>query len=315
LFLNTNDIVRKRLLFVYVGIVVSMLLWSLSFIWYKQAYEVGFKPIGLIFARLFFSAALLWFFLIIVRQNKLPNRKIIGQIAIAAFFEPFLYFVGECYGLTMVTSTTAAVIVATVPLFAPLAALFLLRERISFFNWLGIFLSVFGIVMVMMGNGLHFSASTVGILLMFLAVLSAVGYSVAIKKVAGSCPPVMIVALQNTFGTLYFLPLFFFIDGGSLSLSDFSFSTMLPLINLAVFASSLAFILYVKGLDKIGVAKANVLVNLIPAFTAIFSFFILGEKLGLAKIIGVMVVIAGVFVSQLKTKAEGQQPEEIQGLY
>lgn len=305
---------KKKLFFVYAGIVLSMLLWSLSFIWYKQAYEVGFKPIGLIFMRLLVSAVLLWIFLVFMRQNKLPDLRIIRQIAIAALFEPFLYFVGECYGLTMVTSTTAAVIVATVPLFAPLAALFILREHISFYNWVGIFLSVVGIVMVMMDNGLHFSASTVGVLLMFLAVFSAIGYAVAIKKVACSCPSVMIVAMQNTFGAIYFLPLFLFIDGGALPFAKFSFSTWIPLINLAVFASSLAFILYVKGIDKIGVAKANVLVNLIPAFTAVFSFFILDEKLGLAKIAGVIVVIAGVFVSQLKSKIV-EQLEEKQGLY
>lgn len=301
---------KKQNVLIYLGVVLSMLIWSLSFVWYKQLYEFDIQPISLIFFRLVISSVLLWLFLLLSRQLKLPNKRIMGQIAIAALFEPFFYFLGECFGIQYVTSTTAAVIISTIPLFTPLASVFFLKEKLGIYNWLGIILSVFGIVMVMTDNGLHFSASPLGVILMFLAVFAAIGYFIAIKKVTGKCSSIMVVALQNTFGILYFLPLFLFFELKKVLTLSFSIEMFLPLLYLSVFASSLAFVLYIRAIDRIGTVRANVLINLIPAFTAIFSFFLLGEKLGVIRIVGVVVVILGVFIAQVKAKSI-ESPEEV----
>jgi drug/metabolite transporter (DMT)-like permease len=44
--------------------------------------------------------------------------------------------------------------------------------------------------------------------------------------------------------------------------------------------------------------KANVFTNLIPVFTGLFSFFILGETFTPLKIIGILLVMSGVVLSQ-----------------
>jgi drug/metabolite transporter (DMT)-like permease len=175
---------------------------------------------------------------------------------------------------------------------------------------LGILISIAGVLLVMMDNGLHFNASPLGVGLMFVAVAAAIGYSIVIKKVTGKCSAIQVVAYQNMFGVLYFLPFFLIFDLNKTLQTPFQCGMIWPLINLAVFASSVAFVLYIKGIDKIGVNKANVLVNLIPAFTAIFSFFILDEKFGFIRLLGVAIVIAGVFVSQLRLPKK-QSPEEV----
>jgi drug/metabolite transporter (DMT)-like permease len=72
-----------------------------------------------------------------------------------------------------------------------------------------------------------------------------------------------------------------------------------PIIELAVFASCGAFILFAYSVRKMGITKANVFSNCIPVFTAIFSFIILDEKLTVQNIIGMAIVIAGLFMSQL----------------
>ena len=48
-----------------------------------------------------------------------------------------------------------------------------------------------------------------------------------------------------------------------------------------------------------GITKANVFSNCIPIFTALFSFFLMGEKLTAQNIIGMSIVIAGLFLSQI----------------
>jgi drug/metabolite transporter (DMT)-like permease len=47
-----------------------------------------------------------------------------------------------------------------------------------------------------------------------------------------------------------------------------------------------------------GISKANVFTNCIPVFTALFSFILFREKLTLQQIVGMIIVIAGLFLSQ-----------------
>jgi drug/metabolite transporter (DMT)-like permease len=72
-----------------------------------------------------------------------------------------------------------------------------------------------------------------------------------------------------------------------------------PIIELSFFASCGAFILFAYSVRNIGITRANVFSNCIPVFTAIFSFMILDEKLTIQNIAGMVVVIAGLFMSQM----------------
>ena len=79
---------------------------------------------------------------------------------------------------------------------------------------------------------------------------------------------------------------------------------------LAVFASVIAFVLFAAVVRKIGVAKTNVFVNLIPVFTAVLAWWLLGENLNTIKIVGITITVAGLFVSQLS----GFRIKQIKGI-
>ena len=74
---------------------------------------------------------------------------------------------------------------------------------------------------------------------------------------------------------------------------------VLSLLGLAIFASSLAYLLFTSVIKEIGISKANMFTNLIPVFTAFFSYIILSESFTLNKIIGILIVIVGVMISQI----------------
>ena len=52
-------------------------------------------------------------------------------------------------------------------------------------------------------------------------------------------------------------------------------------------------------IKKIGLINANIFANLIPAFTAVIAFYVLKESLEIQKIIGIIIVICGLFISQI----------------
>jgi drug/metabolite transporter (DMT)-like permease len=76
----------------------------------------------------------------------------------------------------------------------------------------------------------------------------------------------------------------------------------IPVLELAVFASCGAFILFAWSVSKMGITRANVFTNSIPVFTAIFAFFILNEQLSIRNMLGMAVVIAGIIMAQVNGK-------------
>ena len=283
---------------VYGGIVLAMIFWSLSFVWFKMANET-FRPITIVFTRLVMSVFIMGVYIIVKKKLiriKKPDRIL---FCLLALFEPFFYFLGESFGLTYVSATVGSVLISTIPVFAALGAWIIFRERLKFINYAGIILSFIGVlIFIVRGDGtISFSAR--GLLLLMLAVFSAVGYNLTLSRLVGSYSPVLIVTVQNSLGAVLFLPIFLISDFSHMMNTTITINSILPIIELSVFASCGAFIFFAFSVRNIGITKANVFTNFIPVFTAVFSFILLGDTLSLQNIIGMLIVICGVYMAQM----------------
>ncbi len=215
-----------------------------------------------------------------------------------AFLQPFCYFLGESFGLTFVSSTVASVIIATIPLFSPFAAYYMVREKVTLPVVLGIVFSFAGIILMLINPDLSIIASPEGVLLLFFAVFSAVVYSVVIRKIPHEYSPVTIITYQNLIGAVYFLPLFLVFDFQHFITIIPTRELIIAMLLLAVFGSTLAYVFFIIAIKGIGVIKANIFANLIPVFTGITAFFVLNERFTAIKITGMFLVMVGVFISQ-----------------
>jgi len=143
-----------------------------------------------------------------------------------------------------------------------------------------------------------------GLALMFLAVISATGYNMVLHRLVSDYDPVTIVNIQNIIGAILFLPLFLIFDLKGLIATGIVLESFGSILLLAIFASCGAFVLFAYSVGHVGISRANIFSNLIPVFTALFAFLIVGDKLTLRNGIGMMVVIAGLFLSQAAGKKE-----------
>ena len=282
---------------VYLFAVFSMLFWGLSFVWFKIVVK-WYEPITIIFLRLIISGMLMVLFLLITRSWQTIKRKHIKYFLLLSFAQPLCYFLGESFGLKLVSSTIAAVIIATIPLFSPIAAYYMVREKVTLPVIIGIIFSFAGILLMLINPDLTLNAAPKGILLLFVAVFAAVGYSVIVRKISHEYNPVTIITHQNLIGAIYFLPLFLIFDFQHFITVTPTRELVMAMLQLAVFASTLAYVFYIIAIKGLGMLKANVFTNLIPVFTGIFSFFILDEKFTAMKIAGMVLVMFGVVVSQ-----------------
>ena len=275
--------------------------WSFSFIWFKVEYE-GYNPVTVVIFRLAIAAGLITIAGAFLKRLQKPSKQDFWLFVLMAFFEPFIYFLGESYGLKYVSSTVAAVIVATIPLISPVFAWYFFREKLKWMNITGLLFSFFGVGLVVLNGEFRFDAAPLGIGLEFIAVLAAIAYSLVLKNLVSRYNTFSIIAYQNIIGVVFFLPVWLVVDFNDFMSRPFHPGAFKAIVLLAVFSSTLAFVFFTKSIRSIGVNRSNSFINLIPVFVAILSFFILKEELGTQKIIGIVVVVAGLFLAQIKRK-------------
>jgi drug/metabolite transporter (DMT)-like permease len=262
-----------------------------------------YQPLSIIFIRIVIASIILSIIAKAFGKLQKIQKGDFKWFLLMATLEPFLYFIGETYGIQITASPTlAAVMISTVPLFSPFAAYYFYKERIGLQNYIGIALSVIGVCTVIFHNGMEeVNAQIVGILLLLIAVASSLFYSIVIKKLADNYNPFTIISYQNIIGIISFLPLFLFIDYKNFITIPFSIQNVYPFFMLALFASGVAFILFVYVIKEIGVVRSNIFVTLIPVITAIFCFILGTEKISFLRTIGICLVVTGLILSQLKS--------------
>jgi len=284
---------------VYVALIIACIFWGFSFIWTKEVLKV-YKPITTILIRLIFSSFFLFSFGLIMKRISKIQAKDLKSILLLSLFQPFLYFIGENIGLTYLSSTIASVIISTIPLFSTIAASFFFKEKFTIMNLLGILVSVIGVVLVIMKDDMSIIVAPIGIMFLALAVVSAIAYSVVAKRITEHYSVYSIIAYQNLIGIVYFLPIFFIFDFSHFITVVPTKEVIYPVLELAFFASSLAFLLFTYSIKMVGITKSNTFTNLIPVFTAIFAYFVLDEVLLPINIIGILIVITGLMFSQIR---------------
>ncbi|HNY02265.1 MAG TPA: DMT family transporter [Bacteroidales bacterium] len=287
----------------YVYPLAAMLFWGLSFIWSSVLLQ-SYQPVTIIFARLVISSAFLFGVIRLSGNRQRIAREDLRLFLFSSLFNPFLYFLCENYGLKYSSPTISAVIIATIPVFSPLVGYITFREKLTMLNIAGIGISFGGVILMLFTGSLSPAASPIGILFLFGAVFSSLFYSVALRKLTERYSALMIVAVQNFFGIFLFLPFFLIFEASSAVSVPLVAKNITALLLLAILASSMAFVLFAHSVKLLGISKSNIFSNLIPVFTAIFSYLLIDESFSLRKIGGIALVIAGVYLSE-RTRKKG----------
>jgi drug/metabolite transporter (DMT)-like permease len=291
---------HSSLLTTYTLAFLAMLFWGMSFVWIKIVFKY-YDPITTIFIRLLVSSALLVLFAWLMKIPIIPKRKDFKAFLFLAFLEPFIYYIGESYGVDIVSPSVAAIMIATIPIITPIFAYFKLKERLSLMNFIGIIVSFMGILLMILKKDLSLEYSLEGILLLLLAVFSGAYYTIQLKPLSNSYSPITIIINMNIIGAIYFLPFFLYYEYSSFIKVVPNAELITALAELIIFSSIMALVFFVKVVERIGPSKTAAFTNFIPVVTVIAAWFLLpDEVITIKMLIGIFVVTVGVFVAQIK---------------
>lgn len=280
----------------YLRAIGAMFCWAITFVWYKIAYET-YRPYEVVFFRLFLATIVLFAVMLLSRKwEKIEGKDLLRMMGVA-FFEPFLYFIGEANAMLYVSSSFASIIIATIPIFAALGAWVFLKEKLSVYVILGVIVSSLGVVVMSFGSG-ELRATLIGIMYLALAIFGAVGYGLMLRPLTLKYSTLTIVAFQTLFGAIYFLPIFLVVDGRHFLGINHTLRGISTVVAMSLFATIGAFVLFTDVIRVLGVARSNIFSNLIPVFTLILAYLILGQQIGLRTVLGLSLTLLGLLFSQ-----------------
>jgi len=263
-------------------------IWGSSFI-FMRATAADFGPVVLITLRIGIAAFCLLGFLLVKQrlQEFLQNWKSLFIIGLFNSALPFLFL---AYASLSLNAGVMSIINALTPVFTALIAHFWLKDKMTKLQLLGMFIAMLGIIFLVWDK---MSWNAVSWLPIAAAVMTTVTYGIAAnstKKYLQHVSP-----MTASVGTLFFATLFM------LLLSVFflpDFSTIPTLswvyaITLGVLCTALAYLLFFRLIQHIGPAKAVSVTFIIPIFSFLWAYLLLGEVVTVRMWIATVIILFG----------------------
>ena len=246
-------------------------------------------PMSLAFFRYLFAFITLFTFFIIFEKDKKLNKQDYKHLVLSSGIGIFIYFIGEYNALNYISASTASIIVSLLPVFMLVTNFFVFKDKITLFKVGVIVLTLIGVVMVVEADfRVMFNESLIGYSLMVMGVSAWVIYSLSTVKMRKNNSNIKVITYQSGFALLLFAP---FAVSNLNIVNQLDFNLWTNIIYLGVFASGLAFYLYVYSLKILGTLPVSIFGNTVPVVTVITGYIFLQETLTLIQLLGGSIIV------------------------
>ena len=282
---------------VYLALSLQVLISAGTYLAGKRA-MAELPPVTVVLWRFFVSAAVFALLLLLTKGPKLPPRALLPRILFLGLLAGPLNQMFFFYGLAHSTAAHAALLYALTPLGVYVLSVARGRERVSPLAGTGILLAFGGVVVLLLGRGLaQAQGSLFGDLLILAAVAAWVVYTTDGKPFAAQVGPVRATAWSMIAAALLTLPAAPF-AARPLEVLDASLAARACILYLAVLTSVVAYLLWYYALSRTEASKVAIFSNLQPAATALAAWLILDESLHGELLVGGVLILAGVRLTQ-----------------
>ncbi len=281
---------------------IASLLWSTVFVFGRYLCNVlGIHPILVAFLRFSCAGAISVLYIVFrggARSLSLLVEKPVS-ISLLAFTGISAMGGSVFLALSHSTSVDVSIIMNSNPIFIiPLAVL--VGERLKLRNIVGVIAGLLGCALVINGSftGFRFLIQRehfIGNLIALVAAICWAIYTVMGKKLVRERGGLVVTTLNMVIGSI---PLLLILIGlGKLAFPPLK--AFLIILYLAIFPTAMGFVFWYKALETLDAGPLGPLQYIVPVGTAIIAFFFLGETIGLASMIGMILIFAGIYLSTI----------------
>ena len=277
-------------------------VWGIPYLLIKVAVDGGFTPIMLAWSRVVIAAAIL--LTLAWRAGVLDAlRGSWRWVAMYAICEMAIPFPMLAFGETRVSSSLAAILIATVPLIiAALAIRYAPSERVTGRRLAGLLFGLAGVVALV---GIDVAGSTRELVGAAAVMVTALGYSVGpliLDRHFGDADPRASMGASLAIAALALAPLAA-LDRPSHTPTASAIGAM---VALAVVCTALAFVVFTILIVEVGPSRGSVITYINPVVAVTLGTVILGEHPGPGALIGLVAILTG---SWIATAGSREAPE------
>ncbi|SNX69744.1 EamA-like transporter family protein [Cereibacter ovatus] len=207
-----------------------------------------------------------------------------------------LYLGVNFIAMRWVSASFAAIVASTMPLLVALAGWLIFHERLRPLTALGLVAGVAGVALIM-GTRLSGGEDLVGFVLCAIGVVALAVATLTVRVASAGGNLLMIVGLQMLVGAAVLAPLALAfetpaaIDWSASLILAFAYTTLVP----GLLATWIWFLL----VSRIGAVRAAAFHFLNPFFGVAVAAALLGERMGIWDLVGVVVIAAGILAVQV----------------
>jgi len=277
-----------------------LMLISLSVLWggsffFTEIALVDLPPLTLVLCRVSIATMVLWW-VVLLRDIAIPrDLKFWAGVAVMGGLNNLVPFCLIVWSQTQISSSLAAILNATTPLFTLLIAHIATdSEKLTLRKTIGVLIGFVGVVVIF---GLPTSGNTLGLLAPGAVLLAAFSYGCAgvFGRRFGTTPPILTAAGMTSTSSLMLLPLSAIIDQ-PWHLPVPNTSTIVAVLGFATLSTALAYILYFAILKRAGASNLLLVTFLIPVSAILLGVGFLDEALLAQHMIGMAVIGLGLLV-------------------
>lgn len=285
----------------YLLLVLTTLFWAGNFV-LARAIHLDLQPFTLAFLR--WTLALLiiapwwlgraWRLRQVLREH-LPMLTLQGILGVGCF-NTLVYF-----GVQHTQASNAMLMQSAVPVVILLLAALFLREPASPRQWLGVVLSLSGVLVLVSRGSVEVLAAfdfNQGDLWIFLAMLSWSLYTLGLRWKPAALDGFTFFGFSVLVGVVALFPFMLWEQGGTAGL-ELTEPFVWTVIYMAIFPSILSFLFWNYGVEKLGAATAGLFIHLMPMFGLLLATIFLGERLGWYHLAGVLLIFTGLYIAIL----------------
>ncbi len=285
-----------------IALMAACFFWAASFIATKTALDI-IPPLTVVTLRMIISSIcfLLW---LLVRRKKITYQGSawLRRLFLLSLFGTGLHYGIQTIGLEYTTSSNAALYAATGPISIAIIAALFLGERITLKKAVGIGCALVGVLIVMGIDTImafELKGRLLGDLLVFASIFMWGIFTVLGKNMTRQMSAIDLTAIVTFMGTLYMIPVGWIESSrASFSIESITSESWGAVAFLGIACSFLATLLYFFALERTESQKVGVYLYTIPPMNYVISALYLGETIGLNLILGSVIVLTGVYITE-----------------
>ena len=274
-------------------------IWGSAFFAIKISVET-INPITVASLRLIIGSIILFLYFKYKDLKFIYSKKIIFQIFLIGLIGNFIPFSLISWSEIYIQSNTAGLLLSVAPILTLIFSHFLTKDdKFSLLKFLSIIIGLIGVLFIFdIQNLIYKSDSSKFIIPKLFIIIAAFGYVISsiLAYNMRHMNSVTLTTFVTIFAALISIPFLIYFEFKSIS--SYSFNSMISLFYLGAFPTALAFLIRFHIIAKAGPIFLSYVAYLIPVFAILWGYIFLNEKINSSTLVGVILILLGVFISQ-----------------